>query len=170
MSSLSSLAQMGNPYSQQHQDAFYRASYIETEYFESLGTELLPVAKPGNSPGKILPAVIVQTCSPFGWKVVSFFFGRIAVPPTIPDPEPDNDNQVLKLTRIKFINPQPEPSSENMFYVEGNYYYMLRQPITVKNGTFHIGLQPVLQEQIYTGINSSQFSNLTPTGGSENPG
>ena len=159
-----------NPFSTGHQAAFYRISTIVTKYVWNNGTHLLPVSKPGTSPNQVLSSVICQTSSPFGYKVVSWVLERAVFLPLLPDVEPDNPNQKIGSYEITFSNQQPEANATPIYHVEGTYVYLLLQPISIKNGIFHIGSQPVVMDQGGQSVNSSQFLNLTPTFGSEQPG
>ncbi len=159
-----------NPFSQAHQEKYYRINRIVTRYIWNQGTNLLPVAKPGNSANQVTPSVIVQTSSPFGYKIVTWVIERMGQFPLLPDWEPDNANQVFASSEINFGNVQPEPNGQPVFHIEGTYVYLLKQPISIKNGIFHIGMQPVIMNQGNMAINASSFANLTPTNGSENPG
>jgi hypothetical protein len=144
---------------------------IRTAYIWQNGTVLLPVAKL-NAQGGPLAATISQLASPYGLKIVSWIARRTGDIPIMPDPEPDNDNQILGSFQLEFDDPEMTANQVPIITARGTYIYLLQKPISVKNGIFHMGGNPALTlDASQNVVTSDNFSaDILSTGEGENPG
>jgi len=140
-----------------HLESPYAVYKIRTTYEWENGTVLLPVASSA-ADGSPIEAAISQLSSPYGFKIVEWEAVRRGQPPKLPDPEPEDDNQVLAKHRITFDSADLAADlATETFRASGFYIYLLKKPISVRNGVFHIGNVPCYNGKGTTKVGAGSF-------------
>ena len=144
---------------------------IKTRYIWNNGTVSLPIANQGANSSP-LNAAIAQLTSPYGFKIVQWVARRTGDYPMLPDPTPDNANQVLASFDLEFDDPEFTADQKPIITARGFYIYLLLKPIGVKNGIFHMGGSPAYTlKAAQSTVTSANFSSsILATGGNEGAG
>lgn len=147
---------------------FYK---IRTRYLWLNGTAQLPIAMQ-NADLSPVAAAIIQLHSPCGVKIVTWAARKTGDIPTLPDWEPDNDNQTLASADIEFEDPEFNANQAPIITARGVYVYLLTSPISIVKGIFHMGGAPCFTlDPAQNKVTAENFSSkILATGGGENPG
>jgi hypothetical protein len=147
---------------------FYK---IRTRYLWLNGTAQLPIAMQ-NADLSPVAASIIQLHSPCGVKIVTWATRKLGDIPTLPDWEPDNDNQTLSTADIEFDDVEFTANQTPIVTVRGQYIYLLTKPISIERGVFHLGGAPCYTlDAGQSTVTAENFSSaILSTGDGENPG
>ncbi len=124
------------PFDIGHARAPYDEFSQQMSYEFDSGLLVIPVAGPPGTPPKI-----VRTHSPLGAKTMVFAGQRVGALPKLPDPTPQNANEILLAGHIKPAVPSLSMDGTPVARVEGSFSYVLLQPLTHKD-TLPMGSAP----------------------------